>query len=65
MAKLKRTPEGLADAIRSAGFKVERRNHGWLCFPADTTKPAEWISRNEGARGLRNNLAVAKRFGIL
>lgn len=65
MAKVKRTPEGLAEAIRAAGYKVERRNHGWLCFPDDLTKPAEWISRNTGGRGQRNNEAVARRFGIL
>ncbi|MFC7979526.1 hypothetical protein ACFUT3_30375 [Streptomyces cinereoruber] len=65
MAKTKTTPEGLAEAIEKAGFKVERRNHGWLCFPEDRTKPAEWLSRNTGGRGHRNNLAVAKRFGVL
>lgn len=65
MAKVKRTPEGLAKAIEEAGFKIDRRNHGWLCWPGDPMKPAEWISRNTGGRGQRNNEAVAKRFGAL
>jgi hypothetical protein len=70
VAKVRRTPEGLAEAIKGAGFKVERRNHGWLCYPTalnpdGTKKPAEWISRNTGGRGQRNNEAVARRFGIL
>jgi hypothetical protein len=65
VAKVNRTPEGLAKAIEAAGYKVERRNHGWLCWPDELTKPAEWISRNTNGRGQRNNEAVAKRFGVL
>jgi hypothetical protein len=65
MAKVDKTPEGLAKAIEAQGYKVTKRTHGWLCFPDDLTKPAEWISRNTGGRGQRNNEAVAKRFGAL
>jgi hypothetical protein len=63
--KVKRTPEGLAKAVEAQGYRVEKRTHGWLCFPDDPTKPAEWISRNTGGRGQRNNEAVARRFGVL
>lgn len=65
MAKVKRTPEGLAKAIEAEGFRVERRTHGWLCYPNTPQAPTEWISRNTGGRGQRNNEAVAKRFGAL
>jgi hypothetical protein len=65
MAKVKRTPEGLAKAIEAQGYRVEKRTHGWLAFPEDTDQPAEWISRNTGGRGQRNNEAVAKRFGAM
>ncbi len=65
MAKVKRDPENLAKAIEAQGYRVERRTHGWLCFPEDTSIPAEWISRNTGGRGQRNNEAVARRFGAL
>jgi hypothetical protein len=64
VAKVKRTPEGLAKAIEDAGFKVEKRTHGWLCFPTNGNPP-EWISRNTNGRGQLNNQAVAKRFGVL
>jgi hypothetical protein len=65
MAKVRRDPEGLAKAIEALGYRVEKRTHGWLCFPQNLTSPAEWISRNTGGRGQRNNEAVARRFGAL
>lgn len=62
MARQKTDPESLVKAIKASGYRVERRLHGWLCFPADTSLPAEWISRNVGGRGQKNNEAVAKRL---
>ncbi|MDG9711145.1 hypothetical protein [Streptomyces sp. DH10] len=62
--KQKTDPQNLAAAIGEQGYRVEKRTHGWLCFPEDKTQPAEWISRNVGGRGQKNNEAVAKRFGV-
>lgn len=63
MAK-KTTPEALAEMAEKAGHKVKKVNHGWLIFPK-WGGPSEWISRNTGGRGQKNNEAVAKRLGIL
>jgi hypothetical protein len=62
--KVNKTPEGLAKAAEKAGHKVEKINHGWLIYPQGGGK-SEWLSRNTGGRGQKNNEAVAKRLGIL
>lgn len=60
--KMNLSPEGLAKMLEAAQIRVERRTHGWLCYPRDCTQQAEWISRNTAGRGQKNNEAVAKRL---
>ncbi|WP_326827349.1 hypothetical protein [Streptomyces sp. NBC_01751] len=64
--KIRRTPEGLAEAAQAAGYRVEFRTHGWLIFTNNPERPTEMLGRNiSGGRGQKNNEAIAKRLGIL
>jgi hypothetical protein len=62
--KVNTTPKGLAEACEEAGHRIEKTLHGWLIYPMDGSR-SEWISRNTGGRGQKNNEAVAKRLKAL
>ncbi|MER7445035.1 hypothetical protein [Micromonospora avicenniae] len=60
-----KTPEQIAKAAEAQGFRVKKVTHGWWIFPHDKNERAVWISRNTNGRGGKNNLADARRAGVV
>jgi hypothetical protein len=52
-------------AAEEQGFRVVKGRHGWTIYPKDRSLPVAWISRNAGDRGARNNVAHARRAGVV